>query len=255
MSYHYIEQSIIDNRHPLTFTVIGAGGTGSCIINNLARINHALIALGRKGISVQLCDDDTVSPFNIGRSIYYESDIGRFKADIAIERVNRAFGTKWQSITRRFDENMYQHGSTNFYISCVDTGKARKEIHNIIKLKNQRNQPYQIPYYWLDCGNTKNTGQVILGTLQAIKQPSNDDKHNLKHVIEFYPNIHKFDKKEEQGPSCSTMEALSKQSLFINNIIATLASDLLYKLIKDFRIDYQGVFYNGDELQLNPIKL
>jgi len=245
---HYIENKIITDQHPITITLIGCGGTGSHVLNNLARINHALIAIGRKGISVQVCDPDVVSESNIGRQVYYQNDIGRSKSDVCVERVNRAFGLHWVSLPRKFDSDIQSHGASNIIISCVDTGKTRMSIANILKTSHSSTyQPHKLSCYWLDFGNTKNTGQIILGTLRDINQPESQFKTvpKLQTVVEKYGNMIKFDDKEEQGPSCSTMEALNKQDLFINSQLAILGSNLLWNFLKNYYTEISQIFFNG----------
>lgn len=46
---HFTDRYLLNPRHPVTVFVIGAGGTGSQVITNLARMNMALQALGHPG--------------------------------------------------------------------------------------------------------------------------------------------------------------------------------------------------------------
>lgn len=62
-------------------------------------------------------------------------------------------------------------------------------------------------------------------------------------------------KDEDSGPSCSLAEALRKQDLFINSFLAQVGCDLLWKLIYNSSIDYQGAFVNLNTMNVNPIKL
>ena len=43
---HFTDRYLLNPRHPVTVFVIGAGGTGSQVITNLARMSMALQALG-----------------------------------------------------------------------------------------------------------------------------------------------------------------------------------------------------------------
>jgi PRTRC genetic system ThiF family protein len=73
-------------------SVYGCGGTGSHVINGLARISHALRALGKEDIHVTAWDDDQVSHDNVGRQAFYDSDVGSNKAKVLIDRVNLYLG-------------------------------------------------------------------------------------------------------------------------------------------------------------------
>ena len=55
---HYTDRYLLNPHHPVTVFVIGAGGTGSQVATNLARMSIALQALGhpsRKRISDASC--------------------------------------------------------------------------------------------------------------------------------------------------------------------------------------------------------
>lgn len=49
---HYTDSYLLKPYHPVTIHVAGAGGTGSQVITNLARMNVALQALGHPGLHV-----------------------------------------------------------------------------------------------------------------------------------------------------------------------------------------------------------
>ena len=52
---HFTDRYLLNPRHPVTVFVIGAGGTGSQVITNLARMNMALQALGHPGLHTRPC--------------------------------------------------------------------------------------------------------------------------------------------------------------------------------------------------------
>ena len=73
---HFTDRYLLNPRHPVTVFVIGAGGTGSQVITNLARMSMALQALGHPGLHVTVFDPDTVSQANIGRQRFSETELG-----------------------------------------------------------------------------------------------------------------------------------------------------------------------------------
>ena len=85
---HFTDRYLLNPRHPVTMFVIGAGGTGSQVITNLARMSMALQALGHPGLHVTVFDPDTVSQANIGRQLFSETELGLNKAVSLVTRIN-----------------------------------------------------------------------------------------------------------------------------------------------------------------------
>lgn len=62
---HFTDSYLINPQHPVTVHLIGAGGTGSQVLEALARMDAALIRLGHPGLYVTVFDADEVSESNI----------------------------------------------------------------------------------------------------------------------------------------------------------------------------------------------
>lgn len=250
---HFTDKYLINPLHPVTISLIGVGGTGSQVLTHLARMNKALIALDHPGIHVKAFDNDIVTESNIGRQLFSECDIGLSKSQVLISRINRYFGYRWESFQKQ--------GCTeaNIIISCVDTIESRKQIDGLVKhfSKQKAKQPYEMPLYWLDFGNTQNTGQVVLGTIQKIGQP----KSEMYTTVASLPNVMKEFKnfkgvnESDQGPSCSLADALHKQDLFVNSTLSNIGCNILWKLISEAKIEHRGAYMNLKSLTLNPIKV
>ena len=258
MNIHYLHPLLLDSAHPITISLIGAGGTGSNLLTQLGRINHSLKALGHQGLHVTLYDPDTVSPSNLGRQLFSPTDIGKSKSDLLIHRINAFFGTSWQSVTEFYGTSDHQHTS-NITLTAVDTVSARFEIAQLLqkRAKSPDHSPNK-PYYWIDCGNTQQSGQVILSTVSPITQPKDSSYQchaALPSILSLYPNIKEHESEELQGPSCSMAEALSKQDLFINSMIAQAAAKLLWNLLKEGFTIHQGTFINLDTMKMSPLKI
>jgi PRTRC genetic system ThiF family protein len=125
MAIHQIHPHLLNRQ--VQVAVIGAGGTGSQLMNNLVRLHLALIALGHPGgLHVTLWDDDTVSEANVGRQSFYPGDIGSAKAATIINRINLAFQLNWSSRVERIDSTSVL--KAHIVIGCVDNRKARLAI-------------------------------------------------------------------------------------------------------------------------------
>ncbi len=261
---HYVDPYIIDPMHPVTINVIGVGGTGSQVLNSLARMHSALNALGHPGLFVKAIDPDVVSPANMGRQLFSSVDIGESKASVLIGRINRFFGTDWESSTEKYLEGT-KIKSANITISCVDSGKAResikKQLSNSVKAYKENLRyhvrHYERPIYWMDYGNMKDRGQVVIGTLEPIKGPKESSEHvdQLPTVDFYHPEILKDKKGDDQGPSCSLAEALDKQDLFINTNLANLGLGLLWKMFRELHLKHHGLYINLDSFTTTPIKV
>ena len=254
MKYHYMEQTLIAPVHKVTIAVIGAGGTGSSVLAILGRMNAGLIGLGHPGFFVKCYDPDKVSRANIGRQLFSETDLDRFKADVTIERINRFYSTNWDSIPEKFQIDFDEPRIPfNIIITCVDNVQIRKDIQKAKRYLKKRS-PYNTCHYWLDFGNGDNFGQAILGTMGNIEQPEKAKYPTMPTIIEMEKTIGKL-KENKDTPSCSTLEALNKQDLLVNSTLAEFGMNLLWKLFRNYRTAQHGVFMNLDTMAVNPIKL
>lgn len=258
---HFADNYLLRPTNPVIVNIIGAGGTGSQVLTAMARINHSLIALGHPGLLVQLFDDDTVSEANLGRQLFAQSEIGLNKAAALINRVNRFFGTNWKAIPYRFSKTnlkkLPQQGAANIILSCVDTAAARFAIADLLLeiISHRQNDLYK-PLYWMDWGNSKDTGQVILSTIGEIKQPASK-KYNtiarLPFITEQYKDLLTESEQQDNTPSCSLAEALNKQDLFINTTLAAMGASLLWNLFREGMTTNRGFFLSLKDFRTQPL--
>jgi PRTRC genetic system ThiF family protein len=122
-------------------------------------------------------------------------------------------------------------------------------------VQEKRCHPFEKFIYWLDFGNTRTTGQAILGSLD-VKQP-NSEKFKTVSRLPFVTELFDYTQIDDNNsePSCSLAEALQKQDLFINSTLAQLGCDLLWKLFRECMIEFQGIFLNLETLKTNPLKI
>ncbi|MGF7077742.1 PRTRC system ThiF family protein [Mucilaginibacter sp. UYCu711] len=258
---HIIQKELLQPYNPVTVNLIGAGGTGGQVLTALARMNHALIALGHAGLFVRVFDDDTVDTANLGRQLFTTAELGQPKSVALINRINRFFGTNWKAETLRYDKQSITDrdlASAVITISCVDTVAARYEIAGILKslAKNYggRNQVK----YWMDFGNSRSSGQVVLSTLEKIKQPASDlyrTVENLPLVTDEFKELLLSSEQADNTPSCSLAEALTKQDLFINSALANCGASLLWQLFREGILFNRGFFLNLKDFRTQPLKV
>lgn len=239
---------MIEHRIPTAMTrrawnvvVVGAGGTGSALLPNLARLHHAMLELGHPGgIECTVYDDDLVSETNVGRQGFYPVDVGQPKATLLVNRLNNLMGTRWEAQVSRVDSR--DRFRCDMVIGCVDTRRARKAILGAMARGGGG--------YYLDCGNESDSGQVILGQVRGKAA------ERLPHVGDLFPELldPKGDKKDT-APSCSMADALSRQSLVINQAIAVQAYNLLWTLFRTGTLQYCGAFVNLAAGRTNPLPI
>lgn len=240
-----VDPYFINGVHRITVSVIGAGGTGACLVTKLARLSAALNHLQHPGIYVKLIDYDIVEKTNVGRQLFTPHDVGQYKAENIIYKINHAFGYDWQSYNNACFELSQDELSSNITIIAVDNVDSRKELIKWFKESQKHVRDINKKYYLIDCGNGRDFGQVILS----------DHKGTLKTILDFTDNLESHDTLEEQGQGCSYMEELQKQDLFINDYVSLYAITMIKELLFNKQIDYQGFFFNTVDYQTKKIMI
>jgi PRTRC genetic system ThiF family protein len=261
---HIVEKELLQPSNPVRVNLIGAGGTGGQVLTALARMNHALIALGHPGLMVNLHDDDRVELANLGRQLFTTAELGLYKSVALINRVNRFFGTNWKAVPERYDKNYSGKGEdawATLTISCVDTVGARFEIGEILQTLSKSVSGYHYrnkPLYWMDFGNSRYTGQVVLSTIGEIKQPAMEQFRTvakLPLVTEEFKELLTASETADDTPSCSLAEALTKQDLFINSALANHGASLLWSLFREGMLSHRGFFLNLKDFRTQPLQV
>jgi PRTRC genetic system ThiF family protein len=260
---HIVENTMLNPYNPIIVNLIGAGGTGSQFLTALARMNHALIALNHPGLAVRVFDDDKVEEANLGRQLFSTAELGLHKAVALVNRINLFFGTNWKAIPEKYNKETLngepEMAMAELTISCVDTVKARFEIADLLtKVYASREHTYHHPLYWMDFGNSRDTGQVILSTIAKIAQPASrkfDVVSRLPLVTDEFKELFESADKGDRTPSCSLAEALTQQDLFINSALANLGASLLWQVFKEGILFNRGFFLNLRDFRATPIKV
>lgn len=149
-----------DTASAATIVLVGCGGTGGFVAEGLARL---LI-----GKAVDLCfvDMDRVEPHNLTRQAFEPQDAGRFKAQVLAERLTARLGRAIGYSVLPYDGHIHaeifnRRGRLKLIIGCVDNAPARRAIMDTLS-------PYTVGSvtgraWWLDAGNGRNGGQILLG--------------------------------------------------------------------------------------------
>jgi len=254
---HFTHPYISNPQHPTTIALIGCGGTGSLLLSRLARLDYALRQLEHPGLHVSVYDGDIVEEHNVGRQNFTPTDIGKNKALCLVEKINMTFGLHWDAYG--YFVNSESLPSANIIVSAVDNAALRMILHQATQNHKNRRLDYNSCLYWLDTGNGKDFGQVVLSTVGEIEQPKKSKYKTvakLPTIVDMYGDLTQYDNKETQGmDSCSFAESIKKQDLFINDSIAVGATTLLWKLFTAFHLDNHGCMINQKTFVQQALKL
>lgn len=241
---HQLPERLRSRR--VSVLVVGCGGTGSQVLTALAQLDCAMHALGHPGLDVRATDPDTVSLANVGRQMFYPADVGQHKAEVLIHRINLALGTRWEAgIGQVCPSGSISH---DLVIGCVDTRQARYAIMR--SMERTRGTKY-----WLDFGNRRDTGQVLLGQVASDAfRPATNAARRLPHIGELFPDaVNATLDGDDDAPSCSLAQALERQSLFINRAVTVHGMNLLWNLFRHGEIEHHGAFVNLRTGVVRPI--
>lgn len=231
----------------INIALVGCGGSGSEMLDELYRIHSLLTALEGWGIQVTAFDPDEVSRANIGRQRFWPCDVGFPKAEVLINRVNSFGGVNWSFVNDAFD---IHRNRTRFdiLITCVDTPSVRAQIGTAATQDSDHGISTSRDVFWLDCGNDANTGNVIFGHLGET-----NGQMRIPNVYDLYPVLAEME--DGQEPSCSTAAALEKQDYGINRSVAREAANLLWQFLRHGALDHHGSYIDIKRGTVVPLRI
>ena len=232
-------------RDRIVIVVVGCGGTGAALVTGLPYLHYALLAGGHpSGIRVCVIDGDRITETNCVRQPFSLGEVGLYKAQVLINRLNLFWGLDWKAIPQNLTEASILD-RPDIVIGCVDTRAARRVIHSKLT-GHQANTSY-----WLDLGNHATGGQFVLG--QPWNWVNRRCATRLRTVAELFPELIDESLDKDGQPSCSAVEALERQEPFVNPTLAYHALALLAKLFRHGSTEYHGAFVNVAGSRVQPL--
>lgn len=226
--------------------LIGAGGTGSFAALNLARVLFELRRIG-KAVEMTIIDPDVVESGNIPRSNFCAAEIGRFKAQTLAERITLAWGLEVSYSNEKLDfERQIKSKGNGFkeltiLVGCVDNHLARREIHRSLEESNKYNFHNAPEFWWIDGGNGKSSGQVLIGSeVRREKPESHFSSSTICKKLPAPSVIHPELLENQEIPtrrestermSCAERIMRGEQSLNINQRVAVEIGEVLAELL------------------------
>lgn len=262
------QRLIVAGMTYIQLVLVGCGGTGSWLAPHLPRIARILQTY-EKMVSVKFVDPDTVEDKNVWRQHFCLAEVGRNKAEALAMRYSLAWGKvnitacpgpynaeKHIMQTDDFPGESYYRTSkdrvTVVVIGCVDNADARQAISQTLADQHKGH------IWWLDCGNTKTTGQVLLGNetnSQSLREAWGLEGYctvlpapHLQHpelLINDAPPTEK-ESGQRKKMSCAEIAQFEMQSLTINQTVANLAADYLLRMLVTGNLNRMATYVNLD---------
>ncbi len=240
----------------IEFWLVGAGGTGSFMAMNLARLAFELKTLGKR-VNLNIVDPDMVEEGNIPRSNFCFAEIGAKKAETLAQRIAQAWGIEVGFVNEGFRPALLDSKSDDwnakrldsnkliFLVGCVDNYLARRQLHETLKLHNENSYQRMPRLWWIDGGNGQDSGQVLIGNRldkkeiceSAYRSPilSLLPAPSLQHPELLEPETLKStvqtDQRSNNGITCAERIRRGEQSLNINQRVAVEMSEVLSELL------------------------
>ena len=240
--------------------LVGCGGTGSQLARVVARMIYSMKAAQQSIPRVSFIDPDVVEVSNVGRQLFTQAEVGMSKAEALARRFNYSLGLsiEWHNVAFDPGQHIERYQGT-ILLGAVDNHQAR---HTLAQTKDA---------LWIDCGNHRNGGQVVIGNsdnrekamdhLKLIER--NTGKVNLStlpNAALLYPQLLQPETTQPGSApdlSCAELALAGEQGVLINGFIASIAAEYLRKLLQREPISTYQTTFTGDVLSMRstPITL
>ena len=228
--------------------LVGCGGTGSHLARSIARMVYSMKAAGQSVPEVRFIDPDVVETANVGRQLFTQAEIGLPKAEALGRRFNFCLGLSVGWFNEAFDpgKHMDRYRGT-ILLGAVDNYLARRSLAQADRV------------LWIDCGNHRNAGQVVIGTsnnrddlLSQLGRLHDNTIRNLPNAALLYPELLQPEPESDTAPhvSCTELMHQQEQGVLVNGFVASIAAEYLRKLLHREPITTHQTTFSGDVLAM-----
>lgn len=254
-------------RESLTLILVGCGGTGSWLAPTVVRTARLLIEKFNRDVRVVFVDPDGVEAKNCYRQNFAEFEIGQNKAETLARRYGLAWGVDVLAFPKPFDADLDKipgSGHRTWYslslvIGCVDNAPARAEITRYMTKKVGHGSAR----WWLDCGNDRHSGQVLLGGYNNPQEktsfPIPGYCTRLPLPGQQHPEllVSQPEETEDPGLSCADLALKGAQGLAVNQQVAAIAGDYLLQMLVYGSLDHFQTYFDqsSGSMRSTPITL
>ncbi len=243
--------------------LIGVGGTGGYVLQQVARLLYAIREQGCAIPSVLLVDGDTVEEKNLLRQYFLPSDVGKNKAEVLAKRYGQAYGLDIAAYPYYLDEqtpfmrlvsDFTPQNGTPIILGCVDNAPTRKLLHerskqlsNVVYI-DSGNGSVAVPddiqhidrYQLAKIKSMGWDGQVVVGIRK-------DKQDVLPFPGDVFPNLLEADE-DDVHPSevrCGDVVVSQPQRLMTNVMAATTVLTYLHTLLSDGTLLHHRTFFDA----------
>ncbi|MEA3349620.1 MAG: ThiF family adenylyltransferase [Chloroflexota bacterium] len=235
--------------------LIGCGGSGGWLAPSIVRIAKVLQDKGTANVSVTFIDPDQVEAKNVYRQNFCDAEAAQRvnKAETLAFRYGMAWGVEIQAIPQQFGREHLTRRFANcehltVLVGAVDNAAARQTIAEAIDVVYHS-------AWWLDCGNDRHTGQILLG---GHNHQEDDDPDclalpgyctalplpSVQHPELLVPAASDGAAPEISGLSCVDLAMMDYQSMTVNQKVAAEASDFLVRMLLTRNLQRFAVYFN-----------
>ncbi|WP_318493461.1 PRTRC system ThiF family protein [Photobacterium leiognathi] len=225
----------------LNVILIGAGGTGSFISEELIFINNIFNEIHNINLNITIADGSNVTQANLIRQKFFIPQVGMNKAEALVYTANNLFNQNFNAYSKNIDDEYIQTHLAEFdiIITALDRPSTRYKIYQALKNKSNKT-------LWIDAGNDDKSGQVCIGELGKNRY--------LPTICDLY-DYSQLNDKDALIKSCSTAQSLARQTHGVNAMAAKIASQYLYNLITDGEINSSLTFFDLKTLEIDNIEI
>lgn len=253
LEYMNARKLILPNIEMVNLVLIGCGGTGSWLAPSVVRFARMLTEKFDRDVKITFVDPDQVEPKNVYRQNFCEAEVGAYKAEALAFRYGTAWGMSIVAIDARFHARLDLPTARNgneyltVLIGCVDNAAARQEIEKRV-YASERSETV----WWLDCGNKKTVGQVLLGRAPTRGEnpllfeglcswlPLPSVQH--PELVDVSSDMDNPEPEPDAMLSCAELAMRGTQSLSINCRMAASAGEMLGKFLLTNDLEYFATY-------------
>lgn len=245
--------SIDTKRKSWDVVLVGAGGTGSRVVDMFTQLMYSLE--GQKDILFTIYEGDLVESKNVLRQKFTEADVTYNKGDVLVNRYGNVYGISERlgSVPNYAEdpdslvEVLKSGDGFPILVGAVDNNASRQVMHQAFMIMDN--------LFYIDAGNGvvtddpedngKWTGQVVVG----LKM---NGKVILHPVAELYPDVLADTNTKLPSQSCGDTVVSEPQLMATNAMSAMIVFAYLNNIIAQGRLNTHATTFNVQNTITKP---